>query len=161
MTSLRQDPQVTRVASGYTIAGRTSSWLTPRQLVVVELHLVTEEYRRFDLSKIQALVLYRTRTGTVGSLLLLAGILLFATLTLVGMSTQAPEPVLYISGGATLLLAVSLVIHRWSGPTARLDIHTAVQRYTVPGIGRWRAGLRMLDLVAPAARAAQESPPAP
>jgi hypothetical protein len=152
MKPLREDPTATRVASGYTIAGGTSCWLTPGRLVVVEQQLVVEEYRRFELCNIQALILWETRLGQVASILLLLGILVFAMGAIAAGATGAPSPVLAICSGSALLLSVSLVLHRWRGPTARLEIHTAVQRFVVPGVHRWRTGLRMMDAVAQAAR---------
>lgn len=155
MKPLHEDPNATRVASGYTIAGGTSCWLTPGRLVVVEQQLVVEEYRRFELRNIQSLVLWETRLGLVASIVLLLGILMFAVGAIVAATTGAPLPVLVICSGSALLLSVSLVLHRWRGPTARLEIHTAVQRFVVPGVHRWRAGLRMMDAVTQAAQRVQ------
>lgn len=155
MIPFRENPQARRVASGYTIAGRTSCWLTPGRLVVVEQQLVLEEYRRFDLRNIQALVLCETRMGSVASVLLLVSILAFFAGVLLAVTLDGPVPVTVICSGSALLLAISLVLHRWRGPTAHLEIHTAVQRFRVPGVHRWRAGFEMLEAVADAASTAQ------
>lgn len=152
---LSQDPSTHRVAAGSSVTGRTRCWLTPGHLLVAEQHWAMKQYRRLALKNLQALVLHQTRLGQIGTWLLSLAILVFGGGAIIAASTQAPRPITVTCAASALLFAVSLLLHRWKGATARLEIHTAVQRFVVPGVNRWRDGLPMFLAVEAAARQTQ------
>ena len=155
---LRRDPNYRRVAAGFNFAGRSSCWLAADHLLVVEQQFVAEEYRRFSLTDVQTLLLRRTLPGRIGAWLLGGSTLLFGALgggfavNLVPNSGDTPA---VFFGGITALLGTSLLIHLALGPTAALELRTAVQTYRVPGVSRWRKGLKVFNALTAAASAAQ------
>ena len=161
MARLIHDPTATRIAAGPTLGGRSTVWLLPGHLLVVEQTPSHEDYRRFDLDHIQTLTLHQTPVGHWIGAMLLAGCLLFAVGAGIGVVTRWPPGLSILASLVAVAFAAGYGMHRRLGPTARLTIQTAVQHYDVPGVNRWRTGLGVLATVRHAALAEPRLTPGP
>ena len=123
-------------------------WEGEDHLLVVQTNGYTEEYRRFHYRDIQALVVQRTRTGGIGSLIL--G--LFTAITAVPILVSGTERWALIFPG---LLFLFLLIHVLMGPTCRVRLITAVNQQSLDSIGRLRTFRRVLARIGPRIEQAQ------
>jgi len=151
-------PDYLRVAAGFTIGGKASCWLNSDPLIIVEEFHATESYRRFELRDLQAVLLYQTRMGQVAAWLLLLGTILFGVSTWLVARSDGSSAALALNAGVAALLGVSLVLHLARGPMARIELRTAVQTLVVPGVYRWRPGLKLFQALEQAVRGVQSEP---
>lgn len=129
---------------------RSTVWLGPDHLLVVDDAGYTERYRRFPFRTVQAIVVRRTRTyGTFSALL--------------GVATAAPLAASFAVGAEwaiALRVVAGLVVpflaaHVLRGPTCRVTLRTAVHTEEIPAWKRLRVARRGIALLAPHLRAAQ------
>ena len=139
----RRLPGLSRGYGGY-----LQLWEGEDHLLVVQTNGYTEEYRRFYYRDIQALVVQRTRTGGIGSLIL--G--LFTAITAVPILIGGTELWALIFPG---LLFLFLLIHVLMGPTCRVRLVTAVNQQSLASIGRLRTFRRVLARIGPRIEQAQ------
>lgn len=160
-----------RLARG--VFGVSSLWLGPNDMLYVRGVGVflpfAEEYIRFELDRIGSLAVVKTRVGLV--LNVIYGVVFLAAGSIGGSAAwqayqaAGPEPrvlwsilgvpFLMLAGLAAVLLAVNLAL----GPTCRFQVQTATRIERLRPVRRLRVARRVLDALAPALAAAQNSPP--
>lgn len=115
-----------------------------------------EDYQRFYLQDIQAVVAARTHRGTVYSLLLLG----LAALAALGIGVWDWSAAVF--GPVIALLAAAVIVNVLRGPTCLATITTAVQTERLHSLHRLRNARRFMDALRPAVLRVQtgKRPPA-
>ena len=161
--------EYTRLARG--VFGVSSLWLGPNDVLYVRGIGVflgfSEEYVRFELSRIQSVSLIPTRTGLVlnwvyGGVAVTAwvpGVVLVlkaldAGGNLGAVLWVASVPVIALALAATALFAINMIL----GPTCQFQIQTATRLERVRPVRRLRTAERVLNQLIPAVSAAQPTP---
>jgi hypothetical protein len=148
-----------RARSAFAVAfmSRTSLWLGPDHLLVVDSGGFTETYKRFYFRDIQAIVVQKTTNATIVNIVLT--ILLVPTLTL-GIASQTTGLKIFFlmwSGFFFFILLVNLL----RGQSCRCFLRTAVQTEELPPLNRVRRARKVLGEIRPLIAAAQGGEPAP
>ncbi|MGI8604898.1 MAG: hypothetical protein ACR2OZ_18160 [Verrucomicrobiales bacterium] len=148
----------------------SSVWLGSSHLLYVKgagfLVPFTEEYLRFELKRIQALSIIRTRIGLVISLLLAASTFVNAALAWsagwTASQTQHDGRLVYIFasvffGLPSVLSLLALIVHFARGPTCLLQVQTRVRSERLRPLRRLRAARRVFDEISPLIAASQQA----
>ncbi len=134
------------------LPGRGWTWTGPSRIWRGEDHLLLvlgrgfyENYRRFFLNDIQAVIVRRTHTGKTWNAIWLTGLLFFGAI-----AALVSDP----TGRVILLVlatpfAVGLLANLIMGPSCACHIRTAVQTERVPAISRLRTAREFLASVEP------------
>jgi hypothetical protein len=125
-------------------------WEAEDVLLMVESHYVSETYRRFHWSDIQAIVICKTPTGLIANIVLGAITLLFGLPIL--FTTGAAQIVLGIIAGLFLILFLFSFLR---GPTCRCTLRTAVQTQELPSLNRLHTARKALERMRAHIEAAQ------
>jgi hypothetical protein len=129
-------------------------WEADDHLLLVESHRVSESYRRFFYRDIQAVVICRTESGLMMSLVLgLLAAVLGASGYMVG---DVAGVTMGVFAGVFLLFAL---LNLLGGPTCRCTLRTAVQTQHLPSLNRLRKARKALARLQPKIAAFQENPP--
>jgi hypothetical protein len=166
----RRFDDYTRLARG--LFGVSSLWLGPTHLLSVRgtgvLVPFVQAYRRYELDRIQAVSVVRTRTGLVLNLVYGALVLGFggvggaAWWQAVAVGGRFQE-LLYAVAVPSLLVGglglVLLVINCALGPTCHFQLHTATRIERLRPLRRLRAARRVLAQLTPVLLAAQSGQP--
>ena len=128
---------------GRNIAGVSRLYTADDHLLLVHSTRLTEDYRRFYLRDIQALTARRTAPFHYGWTALLAVIALVAAV----VTRDLLWPLGIGIVGAALLW--------WRGPSAVVEIQTAVTLERLPSLHRWKTALGALALLAERIEAVQ------
>ncbi len=162
-TRLSKDPSYQRLNKGRAIMGNVSYWLAVDHLLLVQVTLAQEQYRRFELRDLELMVVrpnsVRRIAGWVVGILLaiflgLAGFATFRTVT----NPAADEAALAIL--AAIPAAILGIVWLWilvPGRFCQVRIRTGVQTLFAPGIVRLPKARRFVAAI----RAAVEAMPAP
>lgn len=146
MKTLKQDPAYKRLkTSGLTLAGRTSYWLGPDHLLLVEVQSYTERYRRFRFDEIEAICGYKSARRILINIILLVLFLLFG---IIPVASAARTSVDLTYGGALMVVFGGLFL--WNtvrGPTCSAQIITAVQTTRLPGISRMKQLEKLIEAI--------------
>jgi len=128
----------------------SSLWEADDVLLLVESHFVSESYRRFHWSDIQAFVICKTLKGLImnivfGVLTLLFGIPIFFVET-------AAAIFFGIFVGLFLILGL---VNFFRGPTCRCMLRTAVQTQELHSLNRLKTARKVIERLRPRIEAAQ------
>lgn len=142
-----------KLRSGFAVAvaSRSSLWLGPDHLLVIDTSGYQETYKRFYFRDIQALTLTLTRTQVAWNWVLGA----LTTINLGGWalyftSNPALNPiVILVALGMTALVAAPLVLNNAFGPTCACHLRTAVQTEQLCPLSRLRYARRIIDRLRP------------
>jgi hypothetical protein len=133
------------------VMSRTSLWLGPDHLLLVDFNGYTETYKRFYFRDIQAFLMQRSEAFTVIYVLLGIPFVLFMVLGLVNPLVGWKIFLFSVAG----LLAILGLIHILRGPTCRCFLRTAVQVEQLPPLSRVRRAQKVFDRLRPLIVAAQ------
>ena len=136
---------------GVVSSGRSSLWLGQDHLLRIDSSGYTENYRRFFLRDIQAVIIRKT-LGMQIRVLVYGVFALFWVLC--ALSTSDPIW-LGIWWSLTGLFLIFLTINLILGPCCAFHIKTAVQNEAIPSIHRLRKARQILDRLRPLLAAAQ------
>lgn len=165
---MRYNPDYVRLpGGGLTSAGMVSYWLARDHLLVVEVQIVSDSYRRIDLRDFQSLSLMATRTHLWPSIILGLitigisgfGLAIFSLERANGFSE--PSGIVVVFGVISMLLTAGLVASLRRGIGCRTELRTSVQSIPLPGLRRWRKAEQFLAALTPAIQAAQTHLPKP
>jgi hypothetical protein len=136
---------------GVVSSGRSSLWLGENHLLRIDSSGYTENYRRFFLRDIQAVIIRKT-LGMQIRVLVHGVFALFWVLC----ALSASEPIwLGVWWSLTGLSLIFLTINLILGPCCAFHIKTAVQNEAIPSIHRLRKARQILDRLRPLLAAAQ------
>lgn len=167
---LRYNPDYVRLpGGGLTWAGKVSYWLARDHLLVVEVQVVSESYRRIDLKDFQRLSLMVTRTHLWQSIILglitigISGfsLAIFSLERANGFSEPSGIVTIVVFGVLSMLLTAGLVASLRRGIGCRTELQTSVQSIPLRGLRRWRKAEQFLAAITPAIQAAQAHLPKP
>jgi hypothetical protein len=133
------------------LSGYSQLWLGPDHVLMVKSTRFTEQYQRFALADIQAIVVTSLPDRTVAQMAGVAVAVVWMLLLLTVSSTFAK--VFFAATGALALAIVLIDIAR--GPRCRCHLHTAVSRELLGPVSRVRAASRLLETIRPAIEAVQ------
>jgi hypothetical protein len=159
---LRHNPDYVRLpGGGLTSAGMVSYWLARDHLLVVEVQVVSESYRRIELRDFQSLSLLATWTHLWSSILLGVIAIGMCGFSLVTFSLERangfsePSGIVVVFGVISMLLTAGLVASLRRGIGCRTELQTSVQTIPLAGLRRWRKAEQFLAAITPAIQAAQ------
>lgn len=135
--------------SGFSLMLTRSLWQGPDHLLWVEGSLAQEQYKRFYLADIQALVMRRTHRRTLWAVVWGAFFLLFGALAQFGSGTN------YASIVMAAIFLVILVVHWLLGPGCEVFLQTAVQMEKLSTLVRERKAVKVMNRIKAAAEQAQ------
>jgi hypothetical protein len=130
--------------------GYSQLWLGPDHVLLVKSTRFAEQYQRFAMADIQAIVITSLPDRTVAQMVGVAVAVLWMLLLLTVSSIFAK--VFFAVTGAMALAVVLLDLAR--GARCRCHLHTAVSRELLP-VSRMRAAGALLDTIRPAIEAVQ------
>ncbi|RJP24322.1 MAG: hypothetical protein C4520_04255 [Candidatus Abyssobacteria bacterium SURF_5] len=140
-----------------------SLWLGADHVLDVRSRRFTEQYKRFYLKDIQALVISRTAGRRNKNLLLAASWACIFIATAypywIWKSPNMKPFFLFLGFEAALLLAflVSILLNTFLGPTCKCRLYTAVQAEELPCLGRIRTARKAIAILKPLIESAQAS----
>jgi hypothetical protein len=125
-------------------------WAAEDHLLQVHSRVGTEYYQRFYFKDIQALIVRKTVSGKIYSILLAAVVLVLAV------------PAFQLEGWASIFfycmaaLFLVILLINWSlGPTCRTHLKTAVQQELLPSLYRLKTATRVMNRLRPHIETAQ------
>jgi hypothetical protein len=136
---------------GVVSSGRSSLWLGQDHLLRVDSSGYTENYRRFFLRDIQAVIIRKTLGMQIR--ILVHGI--FALFWMLCALSTTDTIWLSIWWSLTGLSLIFLTLNLILGPCCAFHIKTAVQNEAIPSIHRMRKARQILDRLRPLLAAAQ------
>jgi hypothetical protein len=145
-------------------AGKQSLWLGDDHLLSVASTGYTEQYRRFFLRDITAIVVERTKRWVMWNIVLGIIIVSMGSVSAIALAGGGQA-----SGDAAIVFLVvfiapslvMLVVNMVRGPTCTVRIQTHVQASEIGAVGRLRAAEKLLAELAPLILAAQPTTPPP
>jgi hypothetical protein len=126
-------------------------WESEDVLLLVESHWVSETYRRFHWSDIQAFVICKTLAGLIATIVLGVFTLLFAIPIFF-----ADGPVAVTFGIVAGLFFVLGLVNFLRGPTCRCTLRTAVQTQELRSLDRLNKARAVIERLRPRIEAAQQ-----
>ena len=133
------------------LVSSSALWEGSDHLLLVQSHVVIENYRRFSYRDIQAIVICRTKGGLITSLVL-AAVAVACGVTAIFLSKEASIGCAVFSG----LFLIAALIDILRGPTCRCTLRTAVQTQELPSLNRLRQARRALGLIQPKIASCQQ-----
>jgi hypothetical protein len=128
---------------------RRSLWEGPDHLLLVESHLMQEQYKRFYYKDLQSLVVSRNALQRLWTLIWVVLLLLTGYLAL----RSAPSA--FVLGISTIPWAICLLINLVKGPCCECYLQTAVQLERLTSLTRERRACKAADRIRTLAEAAQ------
>ena len=125
-------------------------WEGGDHILLVHTHGITESYRRFFYSDIQAIVFCQTKSGLVMTIVLGVLAVIFGV-----PAFFVPLEWAVALGILAALLFVLAAINHLRGPTCLCSIRTAVQTQELPSLNRTRIARKVLARLQPTIAAAQ------
>jgi hypothetical protein len=155
-----------RSAFNVAFVSRSSLWLAPDHLLLVDSNGYTETYKRFYFRDIQALTLALTKRRLVWNCILGAAIGLCLLGWGIDWFTNPPvtSASIIIGSVVTAIFVVPLLLNTLFGPTCKCCLKTAVQTEELPPLKRLRrarkvmARLRLLIAQAQSQRGTEQIP---
>jgi len=141
----------TKSQHGVVTSGRSSLWLGPDHLLRIDSSGYTENYRRFFLRDIQAVIIRKT-DGLQIRVLVHGVFVLIWVLSALSAADPIWRGVWWTLTGVSLVL---LVINLLLGPCCAFHIKTAVQNEAIPSINRLRKAREVLERLRPLLVSAQ------
>ena len=141
----------TKSQHGVVTSGRSSLWLGPDHLLRIDSSGYTENYRRFFLRDIQAVIIRKT-DGLQIRILVHGIFMLIWVLSALSAADPIWRGVWWALTGVSLVL---LVINLLLGPCCAFHIKTAVQNEAIPSINRLRKAREVLERLRPLLVSAQ------
>jgi len=136
---------------GRRLLNNSTLWEAEDVLLLVESHWVSETYRRFHWSDIQAFVICKTQTG------------LIITLVLGVLTLLLSLPIFFTEGGVAITFGVIAglffvlgLVNFLRGPTCRCMLRTAVQTQELRSLDRLNKARKVIERVRPRIEAAQQ-----
>ena len=133
------------------VFGFSQLWLAKDHLLLVKSVRFAENYQRFALADIQAIVITESPDQAAMQIWAAAGAVLWALVSLAVSSTFAK--VFFLATGGCAIVVVLLDFLR--GPRCRCHLYTAVSRELLAPVNRLRVARAFLTVVRPAIEAAQ------
>jgi hypothetical protein len=128
---------------------KASLWIAGDHILSVNSYRFTEEYRRYYLKDIQAIILRQTSGATAAS-----RVLNVAVIVALGAIVILRRQSLGLAIPAALLLAGFLIL-RFRGPTCVCHVITAVSRDKLPSLYRLKTAEKALRILQPLIEQAQ------
>jgi hypothetical protein len=129
-------------------------WEAEDVLLLVESHFVSETYRRFHWSDIQAFVICKSKTGMIINIVCGVLTLLFCLPIVFAGETVPGVPITFgFLATVTLILGVVNVLR---GPTCRCMVRTAVQIQELRSLNRLSTARKVIERLRPRIEAAQQ-----
>ncbi len=153
-----------RSRGGFAVAAvtRTSLWLGADHLLVINSNGYTETYKRFYFRDIQAITTQQTNRWKIWSVVWIGLFAVCALVLIVGLFEVAHRPMqsddfigFFGWGIPAAFFFIGFLINYFRGPTALVQLRTAVQTETLPSLGRVRQTRKVLEKVLPLILAAQ------
>jgi hypothetical protein len=135
-----------------TPGGSSQLWLAGDHILLVNSSWWVQNYRRFRLSEIQALVAVERPSWRPVQAVVLVITLLLLALSLWGAVSITGKIFGAIVFGSTLAAEIADLAR---GPYCRLTLHTAVSDIRIPAITRMRAAERFLAAIVPSIESSQ------
>lgn len=126
-----------------------SLWLGPDHLLWVESVFFKEHYKRFFYSDIQAIILQRTGTHLLWSLIWGALSVVFGLIAFLGPDVP------YVSGTFTVVFLSALGINLVLGPSCSVHLQTAAQVQKISSLKRVRTAQKVMARIKAMVEAAQ------
>lgn len=150
----RKVPGVGR-SSNAVLSTRHRLWLAPDHLLSVCNQGYSEDYKRFYLRDIQAVIIKPTRRGRVINLILGGFASALSILTLYGLLERWDPVGIGVAAGHAMAFLLGLLVNTALGPTCVCTLRTAVQTERLYSLVRVRTALRALKLIREAVEAVQ------
>ena len=161
---LKNDPSYRRLKmGGGGVMNRSSFWLGPDHLLVVEVANYAERYRRFYFRDVQAILIQKTKTRWWWNLGLgiAFGLALVFSAWMKANAMEADAAAAFVWLGIALFLGVVLLINSLRGPTCTVLVRTAVQTQRLANLRRQRRAEELVRQLEPLIVAAQSVPVPP
>jgi len=144
-------PRRTGLFSG--VGTRCRLYLGRDHILAVDSHWLSEDYKRFYFSDIQAIVTRKTKRwiGEAVVVVLVAACMTGFSLLLLGRS----RPMGGFWMGLSLMLVLYLIYHLLRGPTCACHVVTAIQEDLLPTVNRLRISRKVVPLLKSAVEQAQ------
>ncbi len=133
------------------IAGFSQLWLAPDHILLVRNSRFTEQYRRFALADIQAIVVTKLGDRTPWQIVALLAAILW-TLALFAVELTLGKFFFGVTGAIAIAICIIDIAR---GPRCRCHLYTAVSRELLSPVSRVRGARRFLDHIRPAIEGAQ------
>lgn len=134
---------------------RSSLWLASDHILHVRWRRFSENYKRFYLKDIQAIILSRTTAGRTHNLICGGLIGCIAVLSLTATVLKWPRELLFFMVPLAASFMLVLLINTLLGPTCACRLHTAVQVEDLMSLGRLRTARKVINILKPLIEAAQ------
>jgi len=135
------------------LLGYSQLWLGPDHLLLVKSNRFVEQYLRFYLADIQALVITELRGWTILQALIVAFAIAWMLAALAVDSSFAKG--FFISTGALILAAIAIDAAR--GPRCLCHLYTAVSRVRLDPVSRVRQAHEFIERLKPEIEASQRT----
>jgi hypothetical protein len=144
-------PRRTGLFSG--VGTRCRLYLAKDHILAVDNHWLSEDYKRFYFSDIQAIVTRKTKRWIAEGLVvvLVAACMMGLSLPLLDRS----RPIGAVWMGLSFMVLLYLIYHLSRGPSCACHVVTAIQEDVLPTINRMRISRRVVPLLKSAAERAQ------
>ncbi len=126
------------------VGTRHSLWLAGDHLLSVINENYCENYKRFYLKDIQALLIHRTSAGMLLNIVFACGAALFLALFGSAMLDNWSLVAKLIHASIAVLFIIALLSNWLRGPTCACYVKTAVQTDCLYAIHRFRSGMRII-----------------
>ena len=161
-TRLSKDPSYQRLHKGRAVTGNVSYWLAADHLLLVQVTLAQEQYRRFELRDLELVVVrpnsVRRIAGWIVGVFLagLLGLAAFATFRAVADPGSDAAALAIVAAIPAAILGIAFLWILIPGRFCQVRIRTGVQTLYAPGIVRLPTARKFVAAI----RAAVEALPA-
>jgi hypothetical protein len=128
-------------------------WLAPDHILSVDSHRFSEEYKRYYLKDIQAIIVRQTGSTAMGKAIDLVFAIFLALLALSAWRLQSRSTA--IAGG---LILIGFVIFKSLGRRCACQLITAVSRDKLPSLNRLATAEKALRIIEPLVQESQREP---
>ena len=133
------------------VGGYSRLWLGEDHLLLVTSGGISEDYRRFYFSDMQAFIIRKTLQGAVINSVLGGFAIFFLSLTLEFSSGGLLVTMLILAAFCGLAALINTLL----GPTCVCFVHTATARHALPPLQRVRHARKLIDRIQPLITAVQ------
>ncbi len=156
-TYVRIAKPAARSVVGAVAIGRSSLWLGPDHLLIIDSNGYTETYKRLYFRDIQAIAIVATRRRTIWNAVLAAPLVICAAFLITELASGAQFDIapIAIESSIALILGIIMIVNSLRGRACLCEIRTAVQAERVPSICRMKIADRFLERIRPLIAASQ------
>ena len=140
-----------RLCSGWHLFYRYTLWSGQDHLLHIATGIFVEEYKRFYFRDIQSLIVHKSKSLIVSSIVLAILAAVAASLTLALGDTER-----IVAGIIAIILVMILVVNTIRGPGCVCYIQTAVQEQKLRSISRINNAQKMMDSLRPYIQRSQQ-----